>query len=323
MLADPKLSLYLGATETELLVRFWATHQPEDATRWAVEQSPSAYRVASAFASLGLWAEADPQAALVAARLWAQRPDVREAIQIALVLGWFAAGDPPELEQFIHGLGVGFPQQRAPFNHVRAMAGKHGAEAVMRWAESVSEDDAPYKLGVYRQVGNALGMFDLEAARRWCEAHGDGPYGKDLRTLVAGHWLRSDAAAALEWLSTAAEGGETDRAVRNTFAQWVQLDREAALDWMAAQTIGTPEPWLRPTYPVYAQFLAHDSPADAIQWAELTEDDNDRKVALNLVAHLWFQVDEAAAEAWLLQSPLSEEDREKVRSSKGGPQQDR
>jgi len=323
MLADPALMLYLGATEVELLVRFWATHQPEDASRWAVEQSPSAYRVASVFSSLSVWAQADPQAALNAARLWTQRADVREAIQIALVLGWFAAGDPPELEQFIHDLGVGFPQQRALSNYIRAMIGKHGVEAAMDWAESVSEDDAPYKLAVYRQVGSSLGIFDLEAARRWCEAHGDGPYGKDLRSLVAGHWVRSDAAAALEWLSTAPEGGETSRAVRNTFAQWVRLDREAALDWMAAQTTGTPDPWLRPIYPVYAQFLAQNSPADAIKWAELIEDDNDRKVALKLVAHLWFRFDEAAAEDWLLQSPLSEEDREKVRSSKAGPQQNR
>ena len=323
MLADQKLALYMGATEVELLVRFWATHQPEDASRWAVEQSPSAYRVASVFASLMLWAEADPQAALTAARLWSQRNDVREAVQVALVLGWFAAGDPPELEQFIHDLGVGFPQQRALSNYVRAMIGKHGVEAVMQWAESVSDDDAHYKLAVYRQVSSSLGIFDLEAAMRWCEAHGDGPYGMDSRTLVAGHWLRSDAAAALAWLSTAPEGDETSRAVRNTFAQWLRLDREAALGWMAAQTTGTPDPWLRPTYPVYAKFLAQDSPADAIKWAERTEDDADRKVALSLVARAWFQVDEAAAEAWLLQSPLSEEAREKVRSAKGGQQPNR
>jgi hypothetical protein len=324
MLADPRLALYLGATEVELLVRFWATHQPEDALRWAVEQSPSAYRFASVYASLMLWAEADPQAALIAARLWSQRNDVREAVQIALVLGWFAANDPPELEQFIRDLGIGFPQQRALSNYVRARIGKQGVEAVMHWAESVPDDDVPYKLAVYRQVSNALALFDLEAARRWCEAHADGPYGKDLRTLVAGHWLRSDGAAALEWLSTAPESDETNRAVRNTFAQWVRFDREAALGWMAAQTTtGEPDPWLRPTYPVYAQFLAEDSPADAIKWAEQTEDDADREVAINRVARAWFQVDEAAAEAWLLQSPLSEEAREKVRSSKGAPQPNR
>ncbi len=323
MLADPKLALYLGASEIELLVRFWATHQPEDASRWAAKQSPSAYRVASVLTSLTLWAEADPQAALTAARLWSQSADVREAVQIALVLGWFAAGDPPELEQFIHDLGVGFPQQRALSNYVRAMIGKHGVETVMQWAESVSDDDAHYKLAVYRQVSSSLGIFDHEAAMRWCEAHGDGPYGMDSRTLVAGHWLRSDAAAALEWLSTAPEGDETSRAVRKTFAQWLRLDREAALGWMAAQTAGTPDPWLRPTYPVYAQFLAQDSPADAIKWAERTEDDGEREVTLGLVARAWFQVDEAAAEAWLLQSPLSEEAREKVRSAKGGQQPSR
>ena len=95
-LEDPTLDL--GATEFELLLRYWATHQGEDASRWAVEQSPTAYRAASVFASLGLWAEADPQASLAAARQWTQRPDVREAIQIALVLGWFASADVSRLQ---------------------------------------------------------------------------------------------------------------------------------------------------------------------------------------------------------------------------------
>ena len=70
-LGDPTLDF--GATELELLVRFWATHQPADATRWALEKSPTTHRHAAVLSSLALWAEADPRAAETAAQQWAEK----------------------------------------------------------------------------------------------------------------------------------------------------------------------------------------------------------------------------------------------------------
>jgi hypothetical protein len=319
VLMDPTLALYLGATEIELLARSWATHQPEDASTWAVERAPSAYRVASVFSTLPLWAKEDPQAALEAAKVWAGRADVSEAVQIALVLGWIEANEPAELEEFIQSLGVSFARQRALSNYVRAMLGKHGSEVVIRWAEAVPDDDEKYKLAVYRQVTNALAMFDVEVGQRWCAVHCDGPYGQGMRAMIVGHWLRGDGTAALAWLSGAPEGQDKDVAVRAAFGKWAALDREAAMDWMVNQTAGEPDPWLQPAYPVYAKFLAEESPADAIVWAERTEDDADREAVLIAVTRAWFKVDESAAEAWLLRSSLSEEAREKARASKGKP----
>jgi hypothetical protein len=110
------------------------------------------------------------------------------------------------------------------------------------------------------------------------------------------------------------EGQEKKLAVRVAFAIWGQWDREAALAWMAAQTTGEPDPWLRPTFPVYARLLAQDSPADGIEWAGRIEDDEEREIVLTQIARAWRQVDEAAAEAWLRESSLSEEAREKVRA---------
>ena len=104
-LTDPTFDL--GATEIELLVRFWATHQPEEASRWAVEKSPPGFRIAAVISALTLWAEADPQAAMIAAQEWSQRRDVRGVVPLTLVRGWYEANDPPELAQFIHAVGMG------------------------------------------------------------------------------------------------------------------------------------------------------------------------------------------------------------------------
>jgi hypothetical protein len=264
--------------------------------------------------SLTLWAGSDPQAAANAAEQWAtQNPDVRDAVRVALVRGWFTA-DPAELAQYIYDIGMGFTRQRALATYLRAVIQAQGIEAAVRWAESVSDDDATYKMAVYRQMAAALPLFDHEAVLRWCDAHCEGPHGNNMRSIIARRWVRSDGAAALAWLSdTAPEGHDKNLAVRASFALWGQIDREAALAWMEPRTAGEPEAWLQPIFPVYARLLSEDSPADAIEWAERIEGDEEREIALTEVVRAWRQIDEDAAEAWLLQSSLSEEAREKVR----------
>ncbi len=210
---------------------------------------------------------------------------------------------------------MGFTRQRAIATYIRAMIQAQGIEAAVRWAESVPADDATYKMAVYRQMAAALPLFDHDAVLRWCEAHCEGPHGNNMRSIIARRWVRSDGAAALVWLSEAApEGHDKNLAVRAAFALWGQIDREATLAWMQTQTAGEPEAWLQPVFPVYARLLSADSPADAIEWAERIEGDEEREIVLTEVARAWRQIDEDAAEAWLLQSSLSEGAREKVRA---------
>jgi len=312
-------TLDLGATELELLVRFWAIHEPEAASRWSVEKSPPGYRLAAVMTSLALWAAADPPAAAIATEQWSmQNPDVRDGVQIALVRGWFTT-DPVELARYIQGIDMGYARQRSLATYIRALIQAQGIEAAVRWAESVDDDDATYKMAVYRQMAAALPLFDHAAVLRWCDAHCEGPHGNNMRSIIARRWARNDGAAALAWLADAApEGHDKDLAVRATFALWGQIDRAAVLAWMETQTAaGEPETWLRPVIPVYARLLSEVSPADAAAWAERIEGEEEREIVLGQVLRAWRQIDEDAANAWLLQSSLSEETREKLRASDG------
>lgn len=134
---------------------------------------------------------------------------------------------------------MGLSRQSALVHYLNAMARKERIDAVVRWAESVPEADKGYKLTVYRQVGSLLPVFDHEAGLRWCQTHCDGPYGKDMRNLIARRWARHDGAAALEWLyESSHEDYERDVAVMAAFTVWGQLEHEAALGWMAARTPG-------------------------------------------------------------------------------------
>jgi hypothetical protein len=307
-------TLDLGAGDYELLVRFWASQQPEEATRWAMDWSPPFYRSALVQTALPFWVAADFQSSLVAVQQWQTlRPDVREAVSRALILGWYAAGHPG-LERFIQDIGGGFERQLALATYLRAAIQKEGAPSVMGWAEAVPEDDPTYKLTVYRQVASALPLFDHAAALRWCEAHCDGPFGNNLRNIIAGRWLLNDGPGALEWLSTAPAGHEKDLAIRANFATWGRMDSEAALAWMANQTDeGEPAAWLKPIFPVYARLLSERSPTEAIEWALRIEKERERETVLIKIARGWRESDAAAADAWLVESPLSEEARAKVR----------
>jgi hypothetical protein len=311
-------SLDFGATELELLTRYWATYEPEKALHWSVKKSPIDYRPAAVFSAISVWAEMDPQAASAAVWPLVVVPAFERVAASALVRGWYAANDPPELRQWIGDLPIGIPRQRAIAAYIRVLVQTQGSEAAKRWAESIPDEDEAYKLAVFRRLTSALSVLDLEAGIRWCEAHADGPYGNNLRGIIASRWVLKDGPSALAWLSSAPEGYERDLTVRLTFTDWARRERKAALDWMATQTTAEPDPWLRAIYPEYAKFLAADAPAEAIGWAERIEGDVEREAILITVSRSWRNLDEAAAEDWLLQSPLSEEAREKVRDPTEG-----
>jgi hypothetical protein len=312
--------LVLRGTDLELLVSFWAHHDPEAASRWAMRRAPHGYKIIAILASFSVWAERDPQAARRASEeRIALIGDAREAVQIALVRGWYRR-DPEGLTQFIHELGMGIGRQRALSTFVREVIREQGPDALVRWAEGLPDDDDVYKKAAYRQVGVALPLFDHAAAIRWCEAHCDGPYGDGLRGLIARPWVLRDGPAALAWLLQAPEGHEKNLAVRTAFSVWGQYDRDAALAWMAEQTAAGPEAWMKPVLPVYARLLADDgSPLEAIEWAEQIESEEEREYVLTDVVRKWRRADEAAAEAWLLESSLSEAARARARGPAQAP----
>lgn len=314
-LEDRKVDL--KATDIDLLVRYWATHQPEEASRWSVTQSPINYRAVAVFSALSAWAQADPQAAVRVGWPWADIPTLESIVPIALVRGWYAANDPPALRKFLRDSPPDILSQRALAAYIRVVIETEGIAAVERWAESLpdGDDDKSYKVTVFSRVVDALSLLDVEAAVAWCNLHCDGPYGANMRSLIGRNWVLHDGPAALAWLSTARPGTERDLAVRLTFQLWTRTDREATLAWLADQTkTGEAAPWLRPVYPIYARLLSGDRPLDAIQWAERIENDQQREHVLIGVLRVWRHSDEAAAEAWMLQSSLSEGAREKVRS---------
>ncbi len=319
-----RFRVQLGAVEFELLVRFWAGHEPEAATLWTFKHASPLYRASAARTAVEIWASQDPAAALVAVEssLSLADEEVWRGVQMALIRGWFDA-DRAGLERYMQDLGVGFPRQRALFAYVLALAAREGSAAVIRWAESIPDDDAPYKRDVYRQTLSALAWGDMDAAVRFCDRHCDGPHGGRLRVVLIRTRLRDgeDGARIMDWIGgLPAEDeeamGRKKHELDVAYGFWAHLDRPKALKWMEKRLAEEPRPdWLKFLFADYARQLAADSPADAIQWAEKIDEPKKREITLIQIARRWIQQDESAAEAWLEQSPLSELARQQARDT--------
>lgn len=305
----------LGAAEYDLLLRFWAERDPKAALAWVVSRGVAIHKLSSIHNVVEIWAFQDSSAALSGieiVELLASDETLRIS-QVAHVQGWYRK-DPLEVEQFIHGLGVGRRRQRALRAFTHALSADRGPTELVRWGEAVSEEDRSYKLDVHRQLlGTLVWNKESEMAEAYCEKHCDGSFGKGLRNILTRARFRSgdDPASILEWVGKAPEidPEQIDNKYHSlwvAYTLWAGQDRDAAVDWMTQQVQAEdPVTWLPALYEEYARHLATASPAQAIPWAERIEKAGPRERALVRIARQWLQSDPEEAELWLAQSDLS------------------
>lgn len=314
----------LGPPEFDLLLRFWANQNPEEAMTWTLMRCPVLYRTNAARTAIEILARSDPAKAVAASQSSSIDSDeIARVTQIALVQGWFGR-DRTELLQYIRGLGTGVPRQRALYAYLLSLISAEGSEAAIHWAESVPEDDKEYKHSVFQQMIAALSWADSPSAVRFCDTHCDGPYAGGLREVLIRARLNrgENGGDVVEWVARAPEENDDQRATKKhsvwvAYTTWAYWDYKAALEWMErklAQPV--PEPWLKWLHGEYARQIAADDPARAIELAEQIEDEKERKHTLVRIARYWRTQDEAASEAWLAQSPLDEESREQARNTR-------
>jgi hypothetical protein len=297
-------------------------HEPEAASRWAKRDSPINYRTTAIFAALSTWAQIDPQEALKLTWDWSDTPGLERIVPIALVRGWYARNDPPELREFLRTTPMHVVGQRALAAYIRVVIETQGPDAVKLWAEGLpeaTEDDKSYKLVVFRRVVDSLSQIDVASAVAWCDVHCHGPFGRQMRSLISRNWSYIDGPASMAWLSTAPPGNERDLAVRLTYALWSRNDPEAAAAWLvASEGAGEPPPWIQPTYPIYARLLSGEKPLEALRWAARISNAKLREHVTIGVLRVWRTMDEPAAEKWMAEAAMSPDAVEKVRTPKKG-----
>jgi len=302
-----------GPAALELLVRFWASHEPEAAALWAFSSAPPGCSIAAIEPAVERWASVDPKAAAQYIRTPGVYRASIEIAEVALVRGWFQSG-VPGLEDYIRDLGLSLERQRALAALARETIRRDGIEAGGRWVEGLPDEDEVFKTEAFTQFAAELAKTDPTAAVAWCEVHCSGPYGASVRTQIATHWAARDGLATMRWLSTSPAGKDRDAAVETAFFAWRHNDAQGLSDWLEGMDAEKIEPWFRPAAARYALMLSRTDPAAALEWADRVEDEQERELALITIARRWRKQDQAAAEAWLEKSTLSEEARERARN---------
>ena len=312
-------TLELDPVEHQLLIRYWARHDPGAATWFALARTPRAYRVGAIHATVRTWAAQDPEKALVTVRPFMNEGgDSGAAAQVAFVRGWYESRKPG-LEQYMLDLGLGFERQRALTAFSTAMIRDKGVDALLKWAEAVPTTNQQYKLEVFRAVGRALVPFDLMAAQRFCDAHCEGPFGSNLRDRIASRWADKDGPAAIEWVAKAPQSEERDVALRYTYAVWSRRVPNEALPWMKKKLEASPQdPWLEPILPIYARVLGKTVDLEqGLAVADKLAGPLERESIMVEILRYWRQKgpkEEAVAEAWLEKNKPSKEFLDRVRA---------
>lgn len=304
-----------GPLAHTLIVEWWAGHDPRAAAAWSANFAPKGYASTLAALAIEHWAARDPHTALDKLSVGGYAPIDRES-QWALTRGWFFSGKQKGLEQWIEGLGMGLVQQRVLDALARAMVERDGPEAAVAWAETQGRRDPSYRRIVFRRVAKEVTRASPETAVAMCEKHCDEEYGEGIPHAIARMWSWTDPVAAMEWVR---DNHPRKKIITDTMAIWRTADFEGLRAWIEAMVAdGGFEPWFQPGVASWVKGVAAEGndPVEAVEWASHIEDPKTRHKVLVHVAHLWQYRDAEAVEAWLQQSPLSEEERDRVRAKR-------
>jgi hypothetical protein len=294
-------------------VAAWARFDPADALDHVLAWPPGMQRRAGVEAALEGWARRDPPTAQLAFEgAAANYPRLRERLFGGLVAGW-ASSDREGLDGYIADLPEA-SQKRATGIVAKARMRTGGADATLRWADSILADpayDEAFKREIFVRATRAVTRQLPERGAAWVLEHAGKDYAEDRLRIVAELWGGRDARAALGWLSGQAAGTPRDQAVREAFLSWLKSDAADAEAWLASES---PTPFHDPALLAYARHLSGSAPEEAIGWCERLLDPDRGQRCFSAVSTRWYRQDTAAAEEWLQQSPLDEEARSKVRT---------
>ena len=293
----------------------WTGFDAPAALAWALSR-PGEFREQAASAAVEGWAFHDP----VSARRELASLDARsvpESYEEHLVAGWLQGSRHEGVVEYIASRPTGVLRQRL-VNLLTIELMREGSDAVIRWAESIPDDDADYKTMAFQKAGNILAIVDPLRASRWIERHLEHAYASRAPDVIGRRWLEFDPPAALEWLASLPRGAETGAGLRAAFQQWLNEAPQAA------------EAWVRSSAPA-AGFdgvvktmvnRSRNDPRTALDWALRIHDPPERARIVVRLARTWRRSDADAVEQWLAEAELPESLQNAIRNPPTGSRRD-
>jgi len=160
-----------------------------------------------------------------------ENPNLQEFWAARLLAGWAHGEYRDSASEYIAKL----PEGETRLAYLATLAwefSKESPEAVMRWEESVPDDQPHFKQAVFMQATNTLAGIDAPMAAGWLQGHLDRGYADDALLIVANAWATSDGPAAMSWLTELPPGKTRDAAVKAGFRRWHHHSLKDAELWL-------------------------------------------------------------------------------------------
>jgi len=302
-------------TERVLLVSRWAEDDPYGATQWAMRSEKGTARHLAIEEAAKALATVDPEALVQSYDVEAVGDKV-PSLLTALVEGWALSGKGG-LDDYVLSMGNADVRSSAEKELARVRVAELGAAGAIEWAEGLQRGERSKNL-LYREVGGEAAKLDPGIAAEWCDRVCDLPVGRWMTQEVARSWGRRDGTKMMDWLLTRPDVQETWVAARIGFREFILIDESGAKAWLGQTTDEQRRTnTMRGPISMYANQISVSDSLGALGWTEYLADEKERTTAQVVIARRWRKQDEAAAEAWLQASSLSELDRERARKPPG------
>ena len=251
------------------------------------------------------WARQDPAAALA----WAGTLTTDQAQAMTAVIGAVAQSDPQKAASMLASM-----TSTDKTEAYATIATKYGAldfNAAQAWIRTLPADAQAAALA--SAIGG-LANTDAPSAARQVALMPAGDARDGAVAIVAGDLARVDPQAAADFIKQQDSEKAQQNSMRQLMPTWVAQNPTAALAYANSFQDGSVRDSALQSYVMSNNTAA---PADLVKIAETVTDAGSRDRAIGMAAGRWMREDPAAATAYIQQSNLSDNAKQRILSGRG------
>jgi hypothetical protein len=280
--------------EMRLLMKKWATFDPESALSYANELASTESRLAITEV-MTAWSENDPDGAIA----WFQENlDEEEANRkgyLPGVISGVASRDPARANELLKSIKDRNARWQASSLLVQRYIDQSPEEA-MKWAGALPTDDPNFRNGILGQVASAVAKRgNLQSCARWAESLEAGESRNRVVSSLITQWSTLNPAEAAKWAGSLEDAPTRIHGMTQVVNYWAFKDPESTANWLENY------PRTAETDPVVQTFvnrMTSRNPGRAATVANEIFDANQRTAAVRQVHKTWNRLNASAAEAW-------------------------
>jgi hypothetical protein len=300
-------------SSVELLGDAWGALDPEAAIA-RMSEWPDETRLAGVSAVMNAWARHAP----VQAVTWAQslELDDRAAAMNGAFQGWAASGRPG-IWDFLATLEMGFERESALNIVMKSVVQNGGFDELFEQVDEIQTEFEPgsprdFKLSALRTAIGLCAYYDPDRALEFALHYAGGPYDNGLLRRVAIFWVINEGSRAMDTFIALPTGPQRDKALRDGYRKWLRTDGAAALDWVSEESVNDER--YAPLLDIYPLALAMRKSADQLEpineaasWIDLIEDSELRRHTSVLLGVFWLRHDSESAQSWIDERGIADE----------------